>query len=356
MQNITLYYRAGSSDKVYQVSLEPRGDQFVVNFAFGRRGSTLQTGTKTANPVDYETARKLFTGLVKQKQAKGYTPGQEGTPYAHTEQANQVTGILPQLLNPVEDEEVTHLMSDPAWCLQEKKDGRRLLLRKQGETITGINRKGLVTGLPASILHSAARVAEDYLIDGECVGDRLHAFDLLSRGASSWLGQPYQARLNELIALLDDSDHPQIELIETAFEAADKAALLAALRREQREGVVFKRLDAPYTAGRPSRGGSQLKYKFYATASLIVAQLNDQRSVLLRLFGQARTAGNVTIPPQHPIPTVGAVVEVRYLYAFRESGCLYQPVYLGVRDDTEPAECTADQLKYKSPEEEGGES
>jgi len=58
-------------------------------------------------------------------------------------------------------------------------------------------------------------------------------------------------------------------------------------------------------------------------------------------------AGNVTIPANHDIPTVGAVVEVRYLYAFKESGAIYQPVYLGVRDDTRAEECTVDQLKYK---------
>jgi len=114
MQTITLYYREGSSDKVYQVSLEPRADQFVVNFAFGRRGSTLQTGTKTPSPVDYETASRLFTRLVKEKQAKGYSPGEAGTPYAHTDKAVQVAGIAPQLLNPIEAEEASRLVSDPA--------------------------------------------------------------------------------------------------------------------------------------------------------------------------------------------------------------------------------------------------
>jgi bifunctional non-homologous end joining protein LigD len=347
----TLYYREGSSDKVYQVFLETSGDQFVVNFAFGRRGSTLQTGTKTTNPVDYETASKLFTRLVKEKQAKGYTPGEDGTPYTQAEKASQVAGVQPQLLNPIEAEEAARLVGDPAWCLQEKKDGRRLLLRRRGERIDGINRKGLLVGLPASLLQSARRVGEDYLIDGECVGDRLHAFDLLSRGGTSLLAEPYLARLNQLIDLLDYSDHPHIELIETAFETAEKQSFVETFRRDQCEGVVFKRLDAPYTPGRPSRGGSQLKYKFCATASFIVARLNDQRSVLLRLVDQAGTAGNVTIPPDHPVPKVGAVVEVRYLYAFRQSGCLYQPVYLGLRDDTDPSECTADQLKYKSPDE-----
>ena len=44
--NVTLYYREGSSDKVYQVSLEPKGDGFIVNFAFGRRGSTLPLASR----------------------------------------------------------------------------------------------------------------------------------------------------------------------------------------------------------------------------------------------------------------------------------------------------------------------
>ena len=49
---VTLYYREGSSDKVYQAAIEPAGDGFVVNFAYGRRGATLTTGTKTSSPVD----------------------------------------------------------------------------------------------------------------------------------------------------------------------------------------------------------------------------------------------------------------------------------------------------------------
>ena len=59
------------------------------------------------------------------------------------------------------------------------------------------------------------------------------------------------------------------------------------------------------------------------------------------------SAGNVTIPANHDIPKCGDVLEIRYLYAFQESGSLYQPVYLGRRDDIPPGECTVDQLKYK---------
>jgi bifunctional non-homologous end joining protein LigD len=82
--------------------------------------------------------------------------------------------------------------------------------------------------------------------------------------------------------------------------------------------------------------------------------LNDKRSVELRLLnGQGWVqVGNVTIPANHAIPAVGEVVEVRFLYAFKESNALYQPVYLGPRKDIEQHECVLSQLKYKSTGEE----
>jgi len=60
----------------------------------------------------------------------------------------------------------------------------------------------------------------------------------------------------------------------------------------------------------------------------------------------------VTIPPNHDIPSPGSVVECRYLYAFKESGSIYQPVYLGEREDIRHAECITAQLKYKRAEPE----
>jgi len=82
---------------------------------------------------------------------------------------------------------------------------------------------------------------------------------------------------------------------------------------------VFKRLDAPYVPGKPNRGGPQLKFKFVATLSAVVARVNARRSVELSLF-QGRSlvsCGNVTIPANHEVPPAGAIVEVRYLYAYR---------------------------------------
>jgi bifunctional non-homologous end joining protein LigD len=59
--------------------------------------------------------------------------------------------------------------------------------------------------------------------------------------------------------------------------------------------------------------------------------------------------GNVTIGGAIPIPPVGSVIEVRYLYAFK-GGSLFQPIYLGERDDLDTEDCKMSQLKYKQGE------
>lgn len=46
-ENITLYFSQGKSNKIYKASLDENEGAFIVNFAYGRKGSTLKTGTKT---------------------------------------------------------------------------------------------------------------------------------------------------------------------------------------------------------------------------------------------------------------------------------------------------------------------
>jgi bifunctional non-homologous end joining protein LigD len=346
----TLYYREGSSDKVYQANIVQQDGGYVVQFAYGRRGSTLQTGTKTQAPVPYDEAKKIYDRLVAEKTAKGYTPGENGTPYEHTDKEQQNTGILPQLLNPIEEEDVTGLIDDPAFCAQEKYDGCRIMIRKEGAAINGINRKGLMCGIPSVLVNEVEQIPGDVVIDGESIGEAFFAFDVLMLHGSDVRSQPYKDRLF-MLAQVVSRDFGFIKLADTAQATVEKLALLDRMKQEKREGVVFKKLDAPYTPGRPNSGGSQFKYKLYATASFVVNRVNGKRSVSLTLFNGDKVvqAGNVTIPPNHQVPKVGAVVEVRYLYAFKESGIIYQPVYLGQRTDIEPGDCSVKQLKFKSP-------
>lgn len=149
---MTLYYREGNSDKVYQCQIEPAGERFVVNFAYGRRGSTLNTGTKTNVPVDYDNAKRIYDRLVKEKLSKGYTPGADGTAYQIPNPEAQSAGILPQLLNPIEEPDALRLLNDPAFVMQQKFNGRRMLIRKKDASIVGINKNGLLTSLPETVL------------------------------------------------------------------------------------------------------------------------------------------------------------------------------------------------------------
>ena len=348
-ERVTLYYREGSSDKVYQAAMEPAGNQFVVNFAYGRRGTTLTTGTKTSSPVDYAAAKKIYAKLVSEKKAKGYTEGENGTPYQHADK--QASRILPQLLNAIEEAEVELLLRDDNYCAQEKFDGKHLLIRKQDDDLEGINKKGFIVGLPQTVANDLRKLSDSFIPDGESIGDNYHAFDLLEHNGENLRPLPYRLRLVRLVnLLLSSSPHPYVRLVETAFTTVQKTELWERLRRENREGIVFKRLDAPFAPGKPNSGGPQLKFKFVATLSAVVAKINIQRSVEISLLkGRSLVScGNVTIPANHEIPPVGAVVEVRYLYAYRESLALHQPVYLGLRDDVEPGECLASQLKFKA--------
>ena len=350
----TLYYREGSSDKVYHVSLEQNGSpgKFLVHFAFGRRGSTLQTGTKTPAAVNYDTALRTYNQLVASKLAKGYTPGQDGTLYQHTGYEGRAIGIYPQLLEAVADTHALgHLLIDPLYCAQEKMDGKRLLLRKRGNVVTGINRKGLIVAVPENMAKEALRLPGDFLLDGEAVGEVLHVFDILESGGCDQRVQPYINRLAILRELVLMHGGTSIVPVYTACQAKEKTSLYARLRGQFKEGIVLKLLTAPYAPGKASgSGATQLKHKFVESASFLVTLVHPtRRSVSLGLYSGSEIveAGHVTIPPTHDIPRPGSVVEVRYLYAFKQSGSVYQPLYLGEREDIDQAECVVSQLKYR---------
>lgn len=344
-EKITLYFKQGSSDKVYNASIEEVDSKnFVVNFAYGRRGATLTTGTKTKTPVDYASAKKIYDKLVKSKTSKGYAPGKQGSQYVHTDADSNDTGVRCQLLNFIEESKVTQFINDKDWWAQEKHDGKRMLIRK-ADTVTAINRKGLSAGAPDVILNSAGKLEKSFLADGEAVGEKLFVFDILEFDNTDVKPEPYKKRLAHLESL---GLKGAIILVETARTKKEKQQLFDKLKASGAEGIVFKKHSAPYTAGRPNSGGSQVKFKFYASASVIVTKINDKNSVAVAVLSGKKQVpvGNVTIPPNKEIPPVNSIAEVRYLYAYK-GGSLYQPTYIGARDDINAEDCVISQLKYK---------
>jgi len=354
LKSVSLYFREGGSDKEYHVRIEESGSGFLVNFAYGRRGSSLSTGTKTTSPVSLEDAERIYDKLVKEKKAKGYKEGEAGTPYQQSDSdQNHESDLHPQLLNSVDETEVERLLDDPNWFMQEKHDGRRMLLEKHGDNIIPINKKGHAISAPLTVYQSAENLKYDCVLDGEHIGDYLYVFDLLELNGEDLRSKSFEQRYIALLNLFGASMLRHIRLVGIATQ--DKRVVFNELKAKKAEGVVFKDKRAPYTAGRPNSGGTQLKHKFVASLSAVVTTINPKRSVSVSLLDMEtgwHPVGNVTIPANHKVPACGTVVEIRYLYAFSQSCKLFQPVYLGVRQDVGQMECVMGQLKFKADDDE----
>lgn len=358
-RTVHLACREGGSDKVYHLSLEPFGDGWSTVFANGRRGGTLSTGRKTgANPVSHEAASKVFEKVLRQKIGGGYTVTDDGGDPSHVAAGTprRQTGMAAMLLAEADAATVESLLDDPRWCMQEKHDGRRLLCRvEDGEdgAVTAANRRGEECGLPTAVDRALRALRSEtgrgFELDGECCGEEMRVFDLMRDGTDDLRGEPYETRLSRLVALMGGSK-VGAAVVSTHHTPGHKRAAFAALKARGAEGVVFRDRQGIYVPGRPAGPCVIHKHKFVATLSAIVAAGREgRRSVGLELIGDdgARVpVGNVTVPANQEVPAEGAVVEVRYLYAYAD-GSLYQPVLLVGRDDVRPEECLASQRKFK---------
>lgn len=346
----SLFFKDGSSDKEYHVQIVPTEDhRFVVNFQYGRRGSALQTGTKTPTSVLQAEAEKIFIKLVNEKIRKGYVegPGGDSGSVPSESFAKSVEVVFaPQLLNEIEDPQV--YIDDDDYVAQEKFDGERRPIISTAEGVIGINKKGQAVPVSKAIVDSLPDYSS-ITIDAEIIGDTIYAFDIVESNGGNYVSMPLVQRLTVLEAsrVLFGK---QIVVVETAYTKKEKQAMFDRIKAENGEGIVFKKKDAPYTPGRPNSGGSALKFKFHKTATfIVVGSTPGKRSVGLEMIdkdGHMQFMGKVTIPPNKEIPTTGDIVEVRYLYAFL-GGKIFQPFYLDKRTDADITDCNMKQLIYK---------
>jgi bifunctional non-homologous end joining protein LigD len=349
-KSVTLYCKEGASDKVYQVHLRSRDGAWVVDFANGRRGGALRTGTKTESPVSLELAQKKFDALVLEKKKGGYTEAESGQAYTSSEFAGRTSGMAFQNPTPIDDDNLEQLLADPRWGTQEKANGERRGLIFANGVLKGTNRRGLFVDLPQSWgdeLQSALGQGS-FTLDGEHVGDRFWAFDLLEIDGKDVRSFSFEQRYALLKEFVDERGTAFIELLECNFTESQKRSHLEWVKNIRREGVVFKRLDAAYV---PGKNDVAMKYKLVESSTCIVVARNAQRSVQIGMRdgvdGPMVPVGNVTIPANHEIPAVGALVEVEYLY-YNPGGALEQPVFLGLRTDlTEEAAVTAQITRTK---------
>ena len=350
-----LHFENGSSNKVYLATIKKVKEEYVVIFAYGRTGGTLKDGIKTAKPVTLEKAEKVFKQVVDSKVAKGYKPTKEYNDYFGNStditgiarvSDKKSSGVLPQLLNPIDESDVEKYITDDEWGLQEKKNGERRLVKKTA-VLTGINRKGFEVPLPSAIREDIEKIKAGFLIDGEIIGTEIYLFDILELNGKDLRNTPYKTRYIELAALIP-KDTESVKVVPLITGTKDKENVFKNLEHFNVEGIVFKLLSSPYQVGRPNSGGNQVKFKFWKSATCIVlGQNEDKRSVQLGVLDGDKiiAVGNCTIPANYDIPEKHTLVEVRYLYAYK-GGSLYQPQYEGERKDLNREDCKIEQLSF----------
>jgi hypothetical protein len=280
--------------------------------------------------------------------APNFTPSSTQT--ARPESPVDLTGeplVVPQLLTEIDESEVDRYINDANFCAQEKKDGKHLTLQIPwtSNQLFVRNKKGDISTCSPDFEAALRAPNLPLLIDGEQVNGIFYTWDILELNGTNLRTSSYRTRYSEIKSIACEFG-PNIKLVDIAITTEEKRALFNSLKAQGKEGIVFKRLDAPFS---PGKGEDQVKFKFYSEASVIVvAGRPNKASIGMELIdnnGTREFVGYCSCA-LHPLPPVNSIAEVRYLYAYR-GGCLYQTSFKELRDDVDISECRTSQLKYK---------
>jgi len=379
-----LFYKQGSSDKVYSLCMAQCETGWTVLATWGRRGSTLSVEAKIER-AEYEAAKKIYDRVLREKLAKGYKPVEEEAttkkePATTRRPVSKDVLFSAELLTRIDEREALAYMRNPRYWFQLKRDGVRLTIsaEKIDKTfdIFGYNKLGQRVQLDPALYKAVEALCDLYnvkqlLMDGEWESSGYHAWDLLEMN-SDLRDFEYQYRFETLETLLKDV-RKMFYLVRCAKTTTEKEILVGKAKVNRAEGICVKDIRARYCGG---RNGQHLKWKFESTGSFIVGpkpkrKANDgHRSVALYIVDKKpggerwasgadfakpfglRFVATVKIADKYEVPLIGAIAEIRYLYA-HPGGGIVQPCYFGVtRKDVRMEDCVAEQLRYKQESEE----
>lgn len=367
---VSLFFQEGTSDKVYNATIVEDGSgTYSVDVEWGRRGSKLNRGRK-AIKVSLAVAEKTYARLVREKTSKGYeeltdaVQPQEQAPPEGEGSGSRATGVrkkvghVAQLLNAIEQDDAFEHMEDDLMMVQQKLDGNRVLLHVEDAEVVPTNRAGQRTTVHAAILEAARAFPLGTVVDGEVVpgegGPTYWLFDILFWGPEDVRTEGYGARWERLSASIAPLLSGPMAILACARTTDEKWSLYERLREARAEGIVFKDIRAPYTPGRPSSGGTQLKHKFVKSADVLLTenagnayQMAVYRGPRLCHVGKVFSGTSNTIREEIDEALARGerpIAEVRYLYA-TDDDQLFQPVFVRLRDDKEDSECVLEQLE-----------
>jgi bifunctional non-homologous end joining protein LigD len=226
---------------------------------------------------DSKTGLKPEPGTTKTGKAK-----------SSSRRASKTVTAIPDFIPPQLCETVDRPPSSAEWGHEIKLDGYRLQMRVQDGKATLKTRKGLDWSAKFPGIVKAVADFPDGIIEGEAVALDAHgepdfaalqaalseaktdglvffAFDLLNEEGEDLREQPLSERKDRLQKLLNTSTSPQIRYVEHLATGGD--AILKSACKMSLEGIVSKRLDAPYRSG---RSDSWLKSKCRAGHEVVI--------------------------------------------------------------------------------------
>lgn len=236
---------------------------------------------------------------------------------------------------------IKYYVQNPAYWMEEKFDGCRLLVLCTPEGTVQYNRMGQETTQNRVLSNVTAPMS--VMFDGELMNDTYRVFDLLSLGDTPLVNLTLRVRREYLEQVVTSLAHPRIQATTVARTEEEKRALYLELVENHREGAMFKDVSSIYE---PRRGRTWLKWKFYGTIDVIISELPYQgkaesAKIVIHRGDRLLVMGSVKIPMRYQKEQqimVGDVIEVRYLNITADLK-LYQPVFLRVRRDKQPSEC-----------------
>jgi|SRR5271165_1298721 len=255
--------------------------------------------------------------------------------------------IQSELLTEISTNEVPRYLADPSYAAEEKHNGERRIICREGNRLRIYNREGEISqrGLPVHIINAILKHSlNSFIIDVEWVKakNKIYILDVYTLGITHLIGLPYKQRKNEAHKVFDSQ--PYMEVVRAVTGQREKTELVLHLMKTKSEGVCFKKLDAPFRQGRSDQ---HKKFKFWKSLEAIVMGPNKEghNSVEVGVYdnGVLRRICGVSLNGK-PCVKIGNIVEIEYLYG-TSTYEVVQPNLVRIRTDKRPLDCTINQIQ-----------